>query len=491
MPNSQPQKTDLNFIPHIIPLERSICKDSLREFIESAWHIVEPNNPFVSGWHIDAICEHLEAVTDEHIKRLLINVPPGMMKSLTSSVFWPAWEWGPRGLAHYRYMTTSYNDSYVTRDCRRMRDLVISDWYQQRWGEEVELIRAGEVSFENSKTGWREGKPFRSLTGGRADRVIIDDPHSTETAESDMERRRTVRIFREAVPTRLKSPEKSAIVVIMQRLHEGDVSGEIISEELGYTHLCLPMEFEKDHKCMTVIGFEDPREEENELIFPKRFPREVVDRDKTAMGSYAVAGQFQQRPSPRGGGMFKEENFKIVKAYRPEIIEDIVRYWDKAGTENAGARTSGTLIARLKQHESNGDYRFIVLDVKKGQWSAGKREMIIKDTAELDGKRVRVFVEQEPGSGGKESAENTIKNLVGYKAFADRVTGRKEVRAEPYAAQVEVRNVALLDGPWVKDFITEHTSFPTGKYKDQVDSTSGGFAKVNFPDKRAGTWGKR
>ena len=476
-------------LPNLIALERSVCKESLRDFIQCAWPVVEPNNRYVHGWHIDVICDHLEAVTNGEISRLLINVPPGMMKSLTCGVFWPAWEWGPKNLPHYRYLTTSYNNAYVTRDSRRMRDLIISDWFRERW-DNVELLRTGESSFENSKLGWREGKPIVSLTGGRADRVIIDDPHSTETAESDTERKRTVRIFRESIPTRLKDPERSAIVVIMQRLHEGDVSGEIISNNMGYVHLKLPMEFEPDKRCTTVIGFEDPRTEKDELIFPERFPKEVVERDKAVMGSYATAGQFQQEPSPRGGGSFVEENFRIVRAYNPTWVEKMVRYFDKAGTEGGGARTAGVLMAKLRPG-SNPDYNFIVLDVKKGHWSSGKRERIIKQIAELDGKNVEVWVEQEPGSGGKESAESTIKNLAGFIVHADRVTGSKVVRADPYAAQVEINNVAVLDEDWRKEFIEEHTKFPTGKFKDQVDAAAGAFAKLNVAVKRAGVWGSR
>ena len=304
------------------------------------------------GWHIDAIALHLEAITYGRLlalkaeNRLLINVPPGTMKSLTTSVFWPAWEWGPAGLPSMRYVTSSYSDKYTTRDARRMRDLVMSDWYQQRWGDHVKLVRLGETSFENSATGWREGTPFKSLTGGRGHRVIIDDPHSTETAELPAERETTIRTFRESVPTRMISPIESAIIVIMQRLHTQDVSGVAISLKLGYTHLMLPMEYEPLRACETIVGFKDPRTYDGELLFPERFPREVVDRDKVPMGSYAVAGQFQQRPTVREGGLFKKHWLKIAPAAPTGIRE--VRYWDLAATADQLTQTKAAYTVGLK-----------------------------------------------------------------------------------------------------------------------------------------------
>ncbi len=287
------QEAERERVAHDAERIRARCQ-SLAAFVREAWHVLEPGSEYIHGWHIDAICAHLEAITDGRITRLLINVPPGTMKSLIVSVFWPAWEWGPRGLAWMRYLTTSYSESYVKRDSRRMRDLVQSDWYRSLWPE-VSLVRSGEASFANSATGFREGVPFQSLTGGRGHRVLIDDPHSTETAESPAERQRTTRIFRESVPSRLVDPKTSAIVVIMQRLHEEDVSGQCIKLGLGYEHLMLPMEFEPERRCRTSIGFEDPRTYENELLFPERFPREVVDRDKRSRFEPVDEGKHGRR----------------------------------------------------------------------------------------------------------------------------------------------------------------------------------------------------
>jgi hypothetical protein len=180
---------------------RAKCQ-TLAGFVREAWHVLEPNARYVHNWHIDAICEHLEAVTDGRINRLLINVPPGSMKSLLVSVFWQAWEWGPKGLRSLRYLATAFNDGPVKRDTRKVRDLMLSEWYQALWPE-VRLTRTAEMSFANTPTpAPGRASPFGSLTSQRGDRLIIDDPHSTLTAESQVDRDKTTR----QVPRRRAEP---------------------------------------------------------------------------------------------------------------------------------------------------------------------------------------------------------------------------------------------------------------------------------------------
>lgn len=454
----------------IFNLEKKLCERSLIEFVKQAWHVIEPGQPYVHGWHLDVVAAHLEAVSDGDINRLLINIPPGTMKSLIVSVFWPAWEWGPRDMQYLRVIGASHEEGLAIRDSLRMRRLITSEWYQQRWPVELAGDQNLKTNFENTKTGWRQSCPVKSMTGKRGDRVIWDDPHNVEGALSDADRETTIRVLKETLPTRVNNPEKSAIVIVMQRLHERDVSGVILEEKLGYVHLCLPMEFEPERRCRTLIDFEDPRTEEGELLFPARFPRHVVDRDKKAMGSMAVAGQFQQRPAPRGGGAIEADMLQI--SHPPARFVKVLRYWDKAGTEGAGKFTAGCKMGLDEQG------RFWILDITKGQWGAPKRERNIKQTAQADGIDVDIWIEQEPGSGGKESAENTIKNLAGHTCKADRVTGDKEVRAEPFAVQVAAGNVFLAPGDWNKPFIEECRTFPVGQFKDQVDSASGAFNKL-------------
>ena len=443
---------------------RTNCQ-SLTGFVREAWHVVEPSVDYVHGWHIDAICQHLEAVTAGDITRLLINVPPGTMKSLLCGVFWPAWEWGPKGKPQLRYLGASYSEHYAKRDNRRMRDLVASEWYQALWGDQVKLTRTGEMAFANTRTGSRQGVPFSRLTGGRGDRVIIDDPHSVDGAESEAERLTTVRTFRESVPTRLNDPQRSAIVVVMQRLHEADVSGTILSLRLGYEHLMLPMEFEPERRCRTSIGFVDPRTEEGELLFPQRFPLAVVERDKIPLGSYAVAGQFQQRPAPRSGGLFQRGDFEIVEVVPAGAKR--CRAWDFAASKaRPGRQPDWTVGLRMAWV----DGIFYVETIARGRWSPAEVERNLKNTASQDGPTVMIRMPQDPGAAGKADAETKIKLLAGFPVKAISPTGDKATRAKPASAQAEAGNVKLLRGDWNEAFLDEICAFPNGQFDDQVDA---------------------
>ena len=329
----------------LIDLDKAEAAESLVAFIRMAWSVVEPGQPYTHGWHIDAICEHLEAITDGHeledgtpYNRLLINVPPGTMKSLITNVFWPAWEWGPCNMPHLRYVCAAHKvENLSARDSRRMRQLITSEWYQARWGEQVKLAKDQneKLNFVNSVGGFRIATAITSLTGIRGDRVLLDDPHSVDSAASDTQRQTEVTTFLEAIPTRLNDPIRSSIVIIMQRLHEEDVSGVILDKRLGYDHLMLPMEFDPSRAFPTKLGFIDPRTEAGELLFPERFPAEVVARDKKVMGPYATAGQFQQEPTPRGGGVIKREWWRLYEASVFPPMEYVVAALDTAYTIKA------------------------------------------------------------------------------------------------------------------------------------------------------------
>lgn len=458
----------------LLEIEREYCRRRLGHFIRRAWHVLEPGQPYVHGWHLDALCEHLEAVTSGQITRLLINIPPGTMKSMASAVFWPAWEWGPIGMPHVRMIGASHEEGLATRDNMKMRRLVQSEWFQSLWPTALVGDQNQKTYFENEATGWRQSCPVRSMTGRRGDRVLWDDPHSVEDSHSDAKLEEANRVFRETLPTRLNNPDRSAIIVVMQRLSERDISGEILSKGLGYEHLCLPMEWEAPRKA-TSIGFVDPRTEVGELLFPERFPREVIDRDKKVMGDYAVAGQLQQRPAPAKGGEFGPDMLGVVDAI-PSGVVQWCRGWDLAATEGAGDYTVGARLGRLQ------DGRFIVASVVREQFATHKRDALIKATADSDGMgQVVQSLPQDPGQAGKGQVLAFAALLLGHALHNSPETGDKVVRARPFASQVNAGNVVMLRAPWNDAFREELRTFPAGLHDDQVDAASRAFQGLLGP----------
>lgn len=459
---------------------------SLAKFMQLAWSSLEPGQPLIWGWALDAICDHLQAVTKGYIKRLIITVPPGMSKSVSTCVYWPAWEWGPYGRPDLKHLTFSYNIELSKRDNRRCRMLINSEWYNEHWGDQFNIAadQNEKANFENTKTGWRRAAGIGGqATGLRADRVIIDDPLNVKDGNSEAALMEAIRFTDETLPTRLINPATSAIVWIMQRVHEKDPVGHLLRKELGYVHLMLPMEFEPARRCVTVKlpdspndewrehGFEDQREQEGELLFPGRFPQEVVDELKKSMGSYAWAGQAQQRPAPRGGGMLKTELIEIVKAVPAGAA--YVRSWDLAASDAKGTGdpdwTRGVLCALY-------DGVFFLCNLRSIRAGPGKVESLVKQTAALDGIEIKVRIPQDPGQAGKALAQRYLKTvLFGYAAYAEIESGDKATRADPMAAAIEAGNVKMVEGDWNEAVIDEFGTFPFGSHDDIVDGAAAGF----------------
>jgi predicted phage terminase large subunit-like protein len=414
-----------------------------------------------------------------------------MMKSLGTVVFWPAWEWGPKNLPSLRYLTSSYSEPNVIRDNLKMRRLVESEKYQALWPHVRFAKDQNEKrKFENTRTGFREGRAFKSMTGGRGDRVLIDDPHSVDTAESDVERASTVTTFREAIPDRLNDMRRSAIVIIMQRLHEDDVAGIILKLRLPYVHLNLPMEFEPDRRCRTArkdgsILFEDPRSLPGELLFPERFGREEVEGLKHSKGIYAYSGQYQQRPTPREGGLFKRSSFAgriIARSQVPVGLRLRCRAWDFASRKALPGRppdaSAGVLMGRF-----GPDY--YIFNSTRLMETPGIVEDTVYSRAEVDPPGTIVRIPQDPGQAGVAQVERYVKKLAGFTVAVERPTGAKEVRATPLATQAEHGHVYLVNsGPpeegldsWIEPFLDEVCGFPNGP-DDQVDAAADAFTEL-------------
>lgn len=472
-----------------IALDRAECRESLAEFVKRSWHILEPSTQLRWGWAMDAICEHLEAVTDGRIKRLCINVPPGFMKSLLTSVFWPAWEWGPANKPHMRYIGTSHVKDLAIRDATKTRTLIESEWYQERWPLNLKDDQNAKSNFANKHEGFREAAAFTKMTGKRGDRVILDDPIGAHDANSPAELLSAERAFMETLPTRVND-EDSAIIVIMQRLHERDVTGIILEEELEYTHLMLPMRFEAERRCYTDIGFVDPRKNDGELLFPEFFSEERVNTLEKSLREFGTAGQLQQRPIPRDGGMFKREWFedKFIGAMPNDVV------WARGYDLAAGTKKTNDPTASVKIGLTT-DNRVIIAHVNNERLSPNAVRALVKQNAESDGTHVRISIPRDPGQASFTQVEQYRQDLIGYDVRFSPETGDKAMRATPLAAQAEAGGVYLVKGDWNAEFLDQICNFPNAKHDDMVDAASRAFSEVlqmvRKPKPKISTFGGR
>lgn len=471
-------------------------RGGLIKFVRYFWKVLEPETPLVEGWALYAVCDHLEAVTFGEITRLLINVPPGFMKSLLTDVFWPAWEWSAMGKPHLRYVAFSYAAGLTERDNGKFRDLLVSPEFQEMWGKKFKLRKIGEVKVTNNKTGSKFATSVEGIgTGERGDRVIVDDPHNVKEGESEKIRESTVAWFRESIQNRLNNMEESAIVVIMQRVHETDVSGTIIAEEMDYVHLMIPMEFDPDRRCSTSIGWIDPRTEDNELAWPERFPERVVDRLQYDLGPYAYVGQYQQSPTPRGGSIIKREYWQLWEGEKLPPVEFVLVSCDTAYSKDQENDPSAACVLGVfrdvndrprvmlmwgwaKHCELHGQ----VLEKKPGETKKAydQRSMPTWGLVEWIAYSCRRFQADrlliENKASGKDVA-NEMRRLYGEDQWLVQLveTNRDKVtRAHAVEPTFAAGLVYATDDDWAEKFIAECEVFPKGKHDDRVDALTQG-----------------
>jgi predicted phage terminase large subunit-like protein len=463
----------------------------LYHFVEQAWPVLEKNEPFVGGWHIGCVCEHLEAITYEQIYELLINMPPGTMKSYLFSVFWPAWEWTKR--PWYRYLCASHDQSLSTRDNRRVRDLIESPWYRARWPLELRDDENTKTKYDTTEGGWRLGTSVLGRgIGEHPHRKIIDDAHKPTKVPGKPERDAVWQWFTQTMGPRGQGL-RAATVVGGQRLHEDDLAGRILAERPDFVKLLLAMRADPTiyhdlhipdttpiRTDLYPNGFKDPRPP-GTLLWKKKMPRSVVDKTEKDLGSWGTAAQHQQRPIPVQGTMFQRGWFQIVHTL-PSDAWMAARFWDVAGTEDGdGAQTIGVRI--VKTHSN----KFIITDVHGGMWGDETVDSEIKATAKADGPLTMIREEQEPGSAGKAVVRARKRALAGYDYDGVRSTGDKITRARPFRVQAEARNIFFLvpldpDGrpneaamEKYNLYVAEVELFPWATRKDRMDATSGCF----------------
>ena len=455
----------------LLACERELARRSLADFARMAWPVLEPATPLKWGWVLDLVCEHLEAVTDGQIRRLLENLPPGTMKSLLTGVIWPAWEWGPRGMPEKRFLATAHKQELAVRDNMKCRRLIQSAWYQERWPVMLTSDQNAKTKFENDRTGFREAMAFTSMTGSRGDRVILDDPHSVDDANSVVKLAGDVQTFREALPTRVNNDE-SAIVIVMQRLNEADISA--VALELSYEHLCIPMRYERG-RSKSVVGAGDPRTSDGELMFPERFPEVQVAELEKVMGAYGAAGQLQQRPAPRGGGIIKPAWFGSYTTVPP--LEWRAIYADTA--QKTGEQNDYSVFQCWGRTTTG---QAVLIDMVRGKWEAPEllaeaRSFWMKHR-DLPGAPLRAMKVEDKvsGTGLIQTLRREGVPILPIQRNRDKVT-----RAYDAAPFVESGNVLLPEwAGWIDAFIAECEAFPSGAHDDQLDPMFDAVRDVQF-----------
>jgi predicted phage terminase large subunit-like protein len=467
-------------------MQTEIASGNFKEFVVQAWPVLEPGTLFVDGIHVDAICEHLQAMIEGRIKDLIINIPPGFAKSMLCAVFFPAWVWIKR--PEYRFLFSSYKADYATRDSVKCRTLIQSNWYQDRWADRFQLKtdQNEKSKFENDHTGYRETTSVGTGTGARAMLVCVDDPTSVDQAASDAERNRANAWWTGTMTTRLNDLKTGHLLLIQQRLHEEDTTA-VCLEQGGYEHLYLPNEFEAERACKTKI-WQDPRTKEGELLWPAKVGPDESAMLKRKLGSYGYSGQYQQRPSPASGGIFKKwwwrfwvyktmsvppvlvrlpdgTQQKIYPIHIPDEFDQQIQSWDMAFKD---LKTSDYVAGQV--WGAKGANRFL-LDQKHEQLGFPETVQAVKTmTQKWPKANLKLVEDKANGPAVIQSLRNEISGLVAVPA-----DGGKIARAQAVSPQVESGNVYLPHpaiAPWVEAFVDELAAFPNGKYDDQVDSFS-------------------
>jgi len=543
-------------------LAARVCEDKLATFIEHAWPYMD-SSPFTMGWPIEAVAEHLEAVTKGHIKRLIINIPPRMGKSSITSVAFPAWTWAQRHKSPtsgpgVRFLFASYAHNLALRDSNNTRRLIRSPWYQKNFGDRFKLLpdQNSKTRFDNDMGGSRLATSVGSaLTGEGGNIIVVDDPNNAKEAFSEAIIQGTIDWWDQALSTRLNDMKNGAYVVIQQRLSENDITGHVLSKDHGdWTHLCLPMRYEWRRHCSTWTGFDekgndkwfddprgkdvdgtvlvevdengarlaiDPEAEEiletqleGTLLWPERFGEKEVRQLERDMGMWTAAGQLQQRPEPKGGGVIKREWWQPWETANYPDMDMVIASLDTAYTEKSAndysaltvwgvfsgqaARQAERYVKRDGRVESNveAEDKFnsalavkLKLDMA-AQYEAFPRvflmyawqvrmelhELVHKVASTCRQFKVDRLLIENKAAGYSVSQE--MRRMFGHEDWGVQLVDPKgqDKLARLYSIShlFEEGLVHAPDYKWAEDVITQVSQFPKGKHDDLVDTVSMG-----------------
>jgi predicted phage terminase large subunit-like protein len=514
-------------------LDRSDCEDDLYTFLKNAWKYIDSSD-FTDGWPIQAVADHLQSVADGDIKRLIINIPPRCAKSSLTSVAFPAWVWAQPWSGHtsgpgIQFLHASYAQQLSLRDSVKCRRLIESPWYQSMWGDRFSLTsdQNTKTRFDNNKGGSRLSTSVGSaLTGEGGNIIVVDDPNAAQEAFSEASIYNTIEWWDSALSTRLNDPKHGSFVVIQQRLSEEDLTGHILSKDMGeWTHLCLPMRYEWRRHSYSSLGWHDPRgldedgeplievsedgeripinidaeieldKREGTLLWPERFGEREVAILERQLGPWASAGQLQQRPEPKGGGIIKSDWWQPWDATNYPNMDMIIACVDTAYTKktendpsamtvwgifsqdvtvqspnHAGGRHGGLISYERPYTETNP--RVMLMYAWQGRYEL--HDLVNKVSETCKKMKVDTLLIENKAAG--HSVAQEIKRMYGFERFNVQMFDPKsqDKLARLYSVQ-HLFAEGLVYAPnksWAEMVILQVGQFPKGKHDDLVDTVS-------------------
>lgn len=469
---------------------------SLHEYVQAAWPVVE-RRPFVDNWHIGCMAEHLEAVSHGEISRIVFNIPPRHTKSLMVAVFWPSWDWTWEPWTQWLF--SSYAQKLAKRDSLRMRRLILDPWYRERWGHVYSLTtdQREKMRYDNTALGYRIATSVGGTgTGEGGDFVVVDDPHKAGNIDSATRREEVHDWWDNEMSTRLNDPATSAHVIVMQRLHEADLTGHVIAQG-GYVHVRLPARYEPrgfvygsgiPAPPKDPVEWSDPRDTDGEPLNPARFGDAELSEIELRLGSYMTAAQLQQRPAPAAGGILKRHWFRFWKPQHSDLppvtiplpsgdhvtaevvalpvkMDRTLGSWDMSFK----AKTDNSYVVGQVWGAKAAD-RFMLDQVREHAEFTRTLEMVRSMNRRWPTLDATLVEDKANGPAIISTLRNEIGGLIPVEPEGDKTARLRAVSPQAESGNVYLPHPAIA--PWVWDFIEELAAAPKGEYDDQADAFS-------------------
>jgi predicted phage terminase large subunit-like protein len=467
-------------LPPLELIQAEQCKRSFYRFIKDAWSHVEATD-YVDGWHIELIAKALQKLVEGGFdgNSLYINIPPSSMKTLLCAVMFPAWIW-TRDPAH-RFICVSYSEKLENKSARKMRNLVTSKWYQERFKDVRISDDSNQISeYSNTKGGVRYSVGVGGSLTGRHGSIIMDDLLSVSDATSEIEMERVNTIYDDTISSRLENPKKSFKLILCQRINTGDIVGHLNEKKEPYDRIILPEEYEGQRYFSKYPELNDPRKELGELLWPQRRGVPEVLRIKQTLSTLGWSGQYQQRPSPVGGTIFKKEWF--VNRFENTDVAGRIISIDTSFGKNKTSDYSSIVVG-----EFTYDYKIFIREVYRGKLEFPQLLMQIEEMALKYKFRLKKILIESKASGI--SVMQTLNQSSARIQQIERELGimsqtlicpiapieNKTARAQLVSPWCEKGMVVLpppneLNASWLYDFEEEIFAFPQVANDDQTDA---------------------